>query len=547
VLVKKVTASNFAKATKLEVDLPSTGLVFITGQNGHGKSTLVEAVAQACWYSPLRGAPGWVAGKSSGVRVDFEGGHVHRIVKKSSQKLTWAVGGNGSGAGYATRTKSQAAFESHVGNIDVWRNACTFHTRDADQFSSASDSARKRLLEEVLELDKVERAYKAARAERKSAQLEQDSAEHEVALTNAKIHGCEREQAAFTGELEEVEDIDALEQALAEVEVAKALARGKWTELQSKHTMERNLCTRIQSKLGLIELQLERFQKNTGDAECSECKQAVDQEHADAVVKELETRISAGCGKLNEAVSVADNTLALYNEEAEKVNTYAEEAYDYERRLEKSRAANSRNSSKHARITEVQGEIDTLLASLGAAEARRDSAMAKVALLSAAVDALGTTGVRAALLDGSVLALESTANAYLSRMGLDKLTIKLSSQSKTKAGKVNDKISFDVEGAGGGYGYKACSSGEQRRIDIAVMLGLSDLSKTNAKLAENSTLFFDELFDTLDTVGVEAVTGLLEELAETRCVVVITHNEELAAAFPTASQIRAVDGVLQGI
>ena len=82
---------------------------------------------------------------------------------------------------------------------------------------------------------------------------------------------------------------------------------------------------------------------------------------------------------------------------------------------------------------------------------------------------------------------------------------------------------MEVEGAGGGHGYKASSGGERKRIDIAVMLALGDIAR-RLRGEKGSTLFFDEAFDALDEQGLAAVVGVLRELAQDRAVVVISHN-----------------------
>ena len=100
-----------------------------------------------------------------------------------------------------------------------------------------------------------------------------------------------------------------------------------------------------------------------------------------------------------------------------------------------------------------------------------------------------------------------------------------------------DAISLDVEGAGGGYGYRAASGGERRRLDIALLLALSDVAGVVADAAPG-TLWVDEAFDSLDSRGVAVVVEALTALAESRCVVVITHSEELAQAIPAVQRMR---------
>ena len=80
-----------------------------------------------------------------------------------------------------------------------------------------------------------------------------------------------------------------------------------------------------------------------------------------------------------------------------------------------------------------------------------------------------------------------------------------------------------VDGVGEGYGYYACSDGEQRRIDLALLFSLSALAGD-----WSGTLFVDECFDSLHETGVRAAIEALNTIAQERCVVLTTHRVDIA-------------------
>jgi DNA repair exonuclease SbcCD ATPase subunit len=188
-------------------------------------------------------------------------------------------------------------------------------------------------------------------------------------------------------------------------------------------------------------------------------------------------------------------------------------------------------------------ELKVLDASLLAARKTIAEAAPMVADLTCVDRVLGPRGVRGALLEGALAALERLANAWLSRLGRDGLRLRVTPYREKRSGGLIESLSLEVDGAGGGHGYKAASGGERRRIDLAITAALSGVAEQVAGWA-GSTLWFDEAFDALDDDGLEAVELLVHELARDRCVVVVTHSAHLRARFVGARRYTVSGGVL---
>jgi len=541
VIVTKISARRFARWENVEVTLPTTGIVLVTGRNGHGKSTIVEAVAQGVWGESVRGKHGWRTDEKSGVEIEFVGGHVTRSVSKSSHALKWLVGGFGTGE-YPTRTKAQAALESHVGSFAIWRSACTFHTRDASRFSCATDVERKRLLEEVLELDRVEAAYRRALTEVKEARRELTEADHGYHMRAAERDGLQKARDTLAAEMEDVPDIDALR---AEGRALKA----KFSDVQDEQTRARGARREASSRLGavcntlsIVSRRRERIA--TLGPTCETCEQPIDCTHTAAKIEEIDFAIADAEADVHDAeatVRTLDHLLAQLDYEVEQARRALDENVHAGRATV---AAQQRNEQRAEKLGTIDADIAAADEACAQAAATWQRAKVTLAELEAASDALSYQGARASLLDGAVKALESIANDWLTRLGLEGLAVRIASQSESKAGKVTDRISFDVDGAGGGLGYLAASTGEQRRIDIALLLALGELASDARGLSRASTMFADELFDGLDHEGLEAVAAMLRDVSEQRCVVVITHNADLVSRLRPVLHLEASDGCL---
>jgi DNA repair exonuclease SbcCD ATPase subunit len=80
-------------------------------------------------------------------------------------------------------------------------------------------------------------------------------------------------------------------------------------------------------------------------------------------------------------------------------------------------------------------------------------------------------------------------------------------------------------------------------VDLAVLLALYDLTNLRNKQSFN-ILILDEVLDSIDKAGVEAVKDLLLELNKRiPTILVISHNNYLAEYFPTTVTIVKENGI----
>lgn len=103
----------------------------------------------------------------------------------------------------------------------------------------------------------------------------------------------------------------------------------------------------------------------------------------------------------------------------------------------------------------------------------------------------------------------------------------------------NDELSETITNNGIDTKFISLSGGEKRKINLAIMLALQDLS---AKISKTQTnlIFFDEVCDNIDDPGVKAVNNLLGTLRNqypTKAIMLITHNVLLNELLSEARQI----------
>ena len=94
-----------------------------------------------------------------------------------------------------------------------------------------------------------------------------------------------------------------------------------------------------------------------------------------------------------------------------------------------------------------------------------------------------------------------------------------------------------------GLNYRSCSSGERKRVDLAVLIALYDLTTLRYKSNYN-ILVLDEVLDSIDEVGIEAVKDLLLELNNRiPTIIVVSHNNQLSEYFPNTVTVVKENGI----
>ena len=518
--VTQVQMQNFMRHDSFSLVLPETGTVLVTGINGCGKSTIMESVAWCCWGRTLRGSKPWREGQVCSVTVTTPNLTITRQRSKGgTNKLLWKYT-DATATDFDTATKGQAALDKVIGAFDVWRKTHVLTNADAAQFTEATDSERKRLLEEVLGIDKIDAAKERARL---------DAAGAEIALDRVTTSVAQRAITLKTT----AQTLLALPVAVADPPPAvdaKALAamvRAAKAARQASNDREKSVYDGVRAKRGTLQ-ELRRRLDRLGVSECPVCSQAI----TDALRAPLEAQVLAEDAAVQALQAQAEIEAALVHDECAE----ADEEYIALAANEKTLAQQLALHAQQAKLVKesaaqrarLQVIISTCEKELASAKELLPTQQRRVACLKAVQIAFGMKGFRAQLLSDAILGVEAFTNTWLQIIAPD-LSVKLSLGEK-------HEVKLDLIGAGGGFGYQALSSGERRRIDVAVVLALADMASQATGIGAG-TLWLDEVFDSLDPVGTQGVCEALLVLSESRVAVVITHSDELRSQVDTQMSI----------
>lgn len=532
-----VRMAGFMTHKETELDLGGApGLTVVTGPNGAGKSAVYEAVAVARWGKTLWHGSGaaWTAGEGF-VEAEEDG-----LVVRRSFPGGPTVRGRDAPAKFESASKAQAWLTALLGEQDVWRRTSVFGEEEG-LFTRATDGERKRLLERLIGVARFDAALASCRKDLEAEQRRydgMDGAEREISV---HIEGLRRQRDAGAEEVERLApaaDVAALRERLARLDAGLAAARAdrdalakETADLRIAASNERNRAAASRDRLALVasgkcetcEQPLPPIVLDGFRVRALTAKKAADDAAAAAAAKTTEAEEQLA--EVEEDAGVIGRKQAALREEISAAVAVKAAAAGATARAEKARA------DLDAEIAAMEKDLEDVKAKILAA--RRELALARAGEL-----VLGLKGARAAVLARALGGVEAAANLWFSRLATERtrglrVELKPYTELKSRDGQ-SDAISFSI----GGRDYRSFSKGERRRVDVAMVFALSQLTIEVGR----GPLFFDEAFDGLDADGCAVVAAALADVAKGRRVVVITHSEDLVSRLGAGPRVRVEDG-----
>ncbi|PAP82353.1 hypothetical protein B1759_00970 [Rubrivirga sp. SAORIC476] len=213
-------------------------------------------------------------------------------------------------------------------------------------------------------------------------------------------------------------------------------------------------------------------------------------------------------------------------------------------------AAEADRRSAAARLAQAQERLGALTERL--AKASRDRALRtevraelkevkrERALYGHLRRAFGKNGIPSLIIEETLPEIEARANALLERLSRGRTRVALETlKDKKTGGGTRETLDIRItDDQGVARAYETYSGGEAFRVNFALRIALSQI------LAERSgtqirTLVIDEGFGTQDAEGLQRLIGAIRAIQDDfETILVITHLDELKAAFPVRIEVR---------
>ena len=427
----KLSLQNFLsyKAPQEPLDFSQMHLAVLIGQNGHGKSALLDAMTWALWGKARASDDALMHLGSTEMQVEFEfrlGEQLYRVARKRHRRgktskprldlFIWdEEGGRWQPLTETTVTATQRKIEDILRmDYDTFEHTAFLKQGEADAFTTATPGKRKNILGKVLNLAQYDRYAARAREVAKTLQREVDGLEGRIQeLSEELVRQQEYEEAIKRAEVAELQarlTRDAEARAAAEARLTlqalenKQEARAKLARRVSRarqgHEQTSAELDRIRRRVAALQELLTR--KEAIAAQFRQWQAAQEEEtrwnQVLAALRPLEREEQALVRAIDQAKAALEKDLALKQRQLQEAEEAAaalpelsaqlaalgEEVSALEARTVRQRALGERLAALKVELAQMQAEFsrqEKLLAALPELTARQEALQAEVAAL----------------------------------------------------------------------------------------------------------------------------------------------------------------------
>jgi len=545
ILLKKLRWKNILSTGNVftEIDLNKSDNTLIVGENGAGKSTILDALTYVLFGKPFRSVKkgqliNTITRKDAVVEIEFSIGRNQYMIRRGMKPNVFEVYQNDTMINQSAEMRDyQEYLEKHILklNIKSFCQVVILGSASFVPFMQLTMAQRREIIEDLLDLQ-IFTTMNSLLKDRISANNEEVSdanTEQKIILEKINMfqeHLAEKQNNNEKIIADKIERIEETNQKINELD-QKYWEHNKQIEDLKELTEEEDLIDKkinklsqlrhkIEAKRALLLKDIHFFEEHDG---CPTCKQMIDEtfktdtlnskkteiDEIDAGLKELITQWGTENNKLQEIMKLGTqiNNLSM---EQYKIKSNIDALIKYRDQLEKEiKQINEVHTiDEETKLVELEKSLNSSTEKLTQVLEQKQVYLAASALLK-------DGGIKSRIIKQYVPVINKLINKYLSAMDFF-VQFELDEEfNETIKSRFRDEFS-----------YASFSEGEKMRINLAILFTWRAVAKLRNSVSTN-LLIMDEVMDSsLDTNGTEEFLKILQQFTKDTNTFIISHKTD---------------------
>jgi DNA repair exonuclease SbcCD ATPase subunit len=551
---KKVRYKNFLSTGQqfIEIDLQKANTTLVIGENGAGKSTMLDALCFGLFQRPFRNIKkdqliNSLNEKECVVEVEFTVGQKDYKIVRGIKPNTFEIWCDGD---MLNQDAAQRDYQKHLEQTILKLNFRSFTqvvilgNASFVPFMQLRARHRRQVVEEILDIEIFSKMNLMFREKAKAQDeiIKQDDFEYSILdtkiedkkkyiddISNRSKDLADSKKAELNKSITDIanyqEDVKKVKTDIANLQkeiLDETKVNAKHKQLHNLEAKLENTCSKHKKDLGFFETH----------SDCPVCQQAIDEAFKSTMISKKTEKIQeleSALGQIDKEIKTNEMKLDTINKTMVAIREKELLINRYETSIEEIKKQTTRLGQEIADLTnenvstaEQTGELNQLQEQLVETDIKKKKDKEHKVYIDTARALMQDTGIKTKIIKQYLPIMNQYINKYLADMDFF-VNFTLDEEfNETIRSRYRDE-----------FNYHSFSEGEKLRIDLSILFTWREIAKLKNSTNTN-LLILDEIFDSsLDTSGTDEFMRILHTTMGKENVFVISHKgDTLIDKFP---------------